>query len=70
MNDTEDTLHYTALELAEIKSEQVLATDTNKKAETDTTAERTIVFVASDNSEDRAHEWKSQPFTCRPRMAD
>lgn len=56
MNDTNNVLHYTALELAEIKSEQVLATDANKAAETDTTAERTIVFVASDNSEDRAHE--------------
>lgn len=56
MNDAEDNLHYTALELAEIKSVQVLATEANKSAETDTTAERTIVFVASDNSEDRAHE--------------
>ncbi len=56
MNDTEDGLHYTALELAEIKSAQVLATGKNKQAEKDTTAERTIVFVASDNSEDRAHE--------------
>ncbi len=57
MNDPDnDNLHYTSLELAEIKSEQVLATDANKKAETEATAERTIVFVASDNSEDRAHE--------------
>lgn len=56
MNDNANDLHYTALELAEIKSVAVLNTDENKSAETDTTAERTIVFVASDNSEDRAHE--------------
>lgn len=56
MNDSDNNLHYTALELAEIKSVAVLNTDENKSAETDTTAERTIVFVASDNSEDRAHE--------------
>lgn len=59
MNDTdknEDNLHYTALELAEIKSAQVLATEANKSAETDTTAERTIVFYGERNSEDRAHE--------------
>ncbi len=56
MNDSDNNLHYTALELAEIKSVAVLNTDENKSAETDTTAERTIIFVASDNSEDRAHE--------------
>ena len=56
MEDNANDLHYTALELAEIKSVAVLNTDENKSAETDTTAERTIVFVASDNSEDRAHE--------------
>ena len=56
MEDNANSLHYTALELAEIKSVAVLNTDENKSAETDTTAERTIVFVASDNSEDRAHE--------------
>lgn len=56
MNDNANDLHYTALELAEIKSVAVLNTDENKSAETDTTAERTIIFVASDNSEDRAHE--------------
>ncbi len=56
MEDNANDLHYTALELTEIKSVAVLNTDENKSAETDTTAERTIVFVASDNSEDRAHE--------------
>lgn len=56
MEDNANDLHYTVLELAEIKSVAVLNTDENKSAETDTTAERTIVFVASDNSEDRAHE--------------
>ena len=56
MEDNANDLHYTALELAEIKSVAVLNTDENKSAEIDTTAERTIVFVASDNSEDRAHE--------------
>jgi len=56
ISQNENDLHYTALELAEIKSAQVVATDKNKQAETEQTAERTIVFVASDNSEDRAHE--------------
>ena len=56
MEDNANDLHYTALELTEIKSVAVLNTDENKSAETTEVAERTIVFVASDNSEDRAHE--------------
>lgn len=56
MEDSANDLHYTALELTEIKSVAVLNTDENKSAETAEVAERTIVFVASDNSEDRAHE--------------